>query len=422
MSFTESDFTLENAKELDQKDPLSSFRSEFDFSEASLYFAGHSLGLRPKKSVEYINEELEKWKHYAVEGHFVPKEPWVPYHELLASDISHLLGAKESEVVAMNTLTVNLHLMLVSFFRPEGKRRKIVIEGNCFPSDVYAVKSQLRFHGLNPEEDLLILPFSEDGWTHDEKECFDFLEDNKDEIALVLLGNCNYLSGQAFSIKRYSEKTHEIGALFGLNLAHGAGNLVLDLSKDNVDFAVCCSYKYLNSGPGNISFVFVNEKHHHDPSIPRFEGWWGTDKKNRFLMKDVFEPIPTAEAWQLSNAPTILLASLRGSLELYTKAGIQNLRTRGDKLTSYLELGLTHKCQGKIKVVTPKFCEEEQTRGSMLSVLYSGDGKKLYKKLVEKQIIADFREPNILRFTPVPIYNNYEDVFHLVDELGKTVE
>lgn len=426
MNFTSEHNNTQGAKDLDNQDELSKFRNEFHFpltenGDRALYFAGHSLGLMPKNAQDYINEELNSWKAFGVEGHFKGKHPWLPYHEFLTEHFAELVGGKSSEVVAMNSLTVNLHMMLVSFYRPTQKRYKILIENNTFPSDKYAVDSQARFHGHDPKKAIVQLEPRSGEMTISDEDLVAQIEAQGDELALVMLGNCNYLSGQCFNFEKVVAAARKVGAKVGFNLAHGAGNLLLNLHDWDVDFAVWCSYKYINSGPGGLAGAFVHEKHHKDPTIPRFEGWWGTNKKNRFKMEPDFEPIPTVEAWQLSNPPIFQLAAMRASLDIFHEAGIKNLRAKGDKLTGYLEWLLKENCSDSVSIVTPAYEEGKQTRGNMLCVRVAKDAKKLEESLVAQDVILDFREPDILRMAPAPLYNSFEDVFELVSMMKKVL-
>jgi kynureninase len=413
---------IDSARDLDLSDPMSVFRERFHFPESpggkGLYFCGHSLGLQPKDTRKAIETELDSWATYGVEGHFEGPYPWLPYHENITKSFANLVGAKESEVVAMNTLTVNLHLMMVSFYRPTKTRYKILIENNTFPSDKYAVDSQARFHGFDPSLAVVELKPAPGKKTVEPEEVIAQINALGDSLALVMLGNCNYLSGQRFNFKEITAAAHKNGALCGFNLAHGAGNLALTLHDDNVDFAVWCSYKYLNAGPGGLAGAYVNERHFTDKNIPRFEGWWGHDKTSRFKMGPTFQPIPTVEAWQLSNPPIFQLASLRASMNIFDEAGIKNLRARGDKLTAYLEFLLNTNCEGKLDIITP---ENPKERGSMLSVQMKKDPKPLVKVFGEKGVILDFREPDILRITPAPLYNSYEDCYRLVQIMRETL-
>jgi kynureninase len=415
--------SLSGARTLDLADPLSKLREEFEFpktpnGENQLYFAGHSLGLMPKRAREYVDKELDSWGKLGVEGHFKGDHPWLPYHELITESFAGVVGAKPSEVVAMNSLTVNLHLMLVSFYRPTKKRYKILIENNAFPSDKYAVDSQARFHGFNPQDSIIELTPKPGELTVSNESVIEQVEKCGDSLALVLLGNCNYLSGQAFNFEQITKASHKCGATVGFNLAHGAGNLELNLHDWDVDFAVWCSYKYLNAGPGGIAGTFVHERHFEDKTIPRFEGWWGHEKTTRFKMGPDFKAIKTVEAWQLSNPPIFQLASLRASLELFDKATMPALNLRGKKLTSYFEYLVSTNLKNEVTVLTP----QGPHRGSMLSLKFKNNSKSFTEKLHEKGVVVDFREPNIIRATPAPLYNSYEDIYNLVQVIKNEIQ
>lgn len=410
--------SLEEARKLDAQDPLAKLRDEFVFPESKsgrpLYFAGHSLGLMPKKAKLYVQEELEAWGRYGVEGHFEGGHPWLPYHENLTAPLARLVGAKESEVVAMNSLTVNLHLMMTSFYRPAGDRFKILIENNTFPSDKYAADSQARFHGFNSSEAVVELKPRPGNITVDDNDLLEQIKSLGSSLSLVLLGNCNYLSGQRFDFEKITKAAHDAGAMVGFNLAHGAGNLHLRLHDWGPDFAVWCGYKYLNSGPGGMAGAFVHERHLGQKDLPRFEGWWGHDKKSRFKMGPDFQPLPTVEAWQLSNPPIFQLAAHRASLELFDQAGMAALRERGDRLTGTFEALLKARLGEKVQVVTP-----EGARGSMLCLRFKGGNKEWASKLRDKDVFVDFREPDIIRATPAPLYNSFEDIYRLVEILAE---
>lgn len=407
--------SLANARMLDQQDPMKKFRDCFQFPETAghhgpLYFAGHSLGLMPKKAADYIQQELKSWGKYGVEGHFEGAHPWLPYHENITASFARLVGAKEAEVVAMNTLTVNLHLMMVSFYRPTASRFKILIENNTFPSDKYAADSQARFHGFDPKEAIVELK-PRPGEAHlREEDVLQKIKDLGESLCLALIGNCNYLSGQYFDFAKISDACHGVGAIAGFNLAHGAGNLFLQLHDWRVDFAVWCSYKYLNSGPDGIAGAFVHERHLGSSSLPRFEGWWGQNKKTRFKMEPQFDAIPTVEAWQLSNPPIFQLASLRASMELFDEATMKSLREKGDRLTSYFENQIDEELRDQVQVVTPALPQ----RGSMLCLRFKKSPRDSMKKMRDRGVFVDFREPDIIRATPVPLYNSFEDVYRLV--------
>ncbi len=349
---------LNFALTLDREDPLKKYREKFYLpvqknGEEYLYFCGNSLGLQPKSTREFINQELEDWKMLGVEGHFHAKNPWMPYHEFLTNSLANIVGAKPSEVVAMNALTVNLHLMMVSFYRPSGKRVKIMMEADAFPSDHYAVKSQLDFHGTSQEDGLILLKPRAGEDTIRTEDILSIIEEQGDSIALIMIGGVNYYTGQLFDMKSITRAGHAKGCLVGFDLAHAVGNVKLDLHAWDVDFAVWCSYKYLNAGPGAVAGCFVNEKHTKNPKIKRFAGWWGHDKETRFKMPDDFRPMPTAEAWQLSNAPILSMASLRSSLTVFEEVGIEALTKKSKKLTQFLEDLLLEIGDSRISIITP---------------------------------------------------------------------
>ncbi|MEN9722789.1 MAG: hypothetical protein RJB38_775 [Pseudomonadota bacterium] len=412
------------AQEWDRDDGLAAFREEFLFPKVPLsaspglagtdvlYFAGNSLGLQPKKAKQYVEEELEDWARFAVEGHFRARHPWMPYHEFMTEKLARVVGAKTTEVVAMNTLTVNLHLMMVSFYRPASDRYKIVIERGAFPSDQYAVASQAAFHapksGFDPRHAIVELtPRPGEDCLRDD-DILEALEREGKSVALVLLGNVNYLTGQAFDVAAITRKARDIGAYVGFDFAHAVGNLELKLHDWAPDFAVWCSYKYLNSGPGAIAGCFVHERHHGDRTLPRWAGWWGHNKTTRFLMGSEFDPIPTAEAWQLSNQPILSLAPMRASLEIFDAAGMSELRKKSVKLTAFLE-GLLKEVSG-VTVVTPA---EPERRGVQLSLRVGSDPKGFSKALEKWGVIADAREPDIVRVAPAPLYTRFEDLVRL---------
>jgi kynureninase len=426
------------AQKMDEQDPLKHFRENFYIpkqpnGEEVLYFTGNSLGLQPKTVREYIEQELKDWQNFGVEGHFHAKNPWMSYHELLTNSLAKIVGAKPIEVVAMNSLTVNLHLLLVSFYRPTATRYKIVMEAGAFPSDQYAVKSQIEFHqqisnfkfqisnsDKNPKSDWLIELSPRDGETNLRIEDIEnTILENGDDIALILLGGVNYYTGQAFDMKRITEIGHKVGAIVGFDLAHAAGNILLNLHDWDADFACWCTYKYLNSGPGGIAGVFVHERHSENFDLPRFAGWWGHDKETRFLMDDEFVPMRGAEGWQLSNQPIFLLASLRASLDIFDLAGIENLREKSVKLTNYLEFLLNEIHDERISVITP---EDENERGCQLSIRVKNSDKSLFKAIFDRGIIADWREPDVIRVAPVPLYNSFTDVYKFVEILKECLK
>ena len=407
------------AAKMDAKDPLKNFREKFYIPKKTdgdevLYFTGNSLGLQPKTARSYIDQELKDWKTLGVEGHFHAKNPWMPYHEFLTEPMANVVGAKPIETVVMNSLTVNLHLLMVSFYRPSGKRNKIIIEKNAFPSDQYAVQSQIKFHGLKVENTLIELAPRENETILRTEDILETIRQNADEIALILFGGVNYYTGQAFDFATITKAGHEAGAIVGFDLAHAAGNLKLQLHDWNVDFAAWCSYKYLNSGPGGIAGVFVHERHAETAELPRFSGWWGHKKETRFLMGDEFVPIKGAEGWQLSNPPILQLASLRASLEIFEEAGMKNLREKSVKLTNYLEFLLNEIHDERISIITPSGSSE---RGCQLSIRVKNADKSLFRAITEKGVIADWREPDVIRVAPVPLYNSFTDVWKFAEIL-----
>ena len=398
---------------MDAQDPLKDFRGEFHIpkykGKESIYFTGNSLGAQPKKAAEALQQELEDWKEFGVEGHFHAKNPWMPYHEMFVAPLANLVGAEETEVAAMNGLTTNLHLLMVSFYRPEGGRYKILCEGKAFPSDQYALESQVRFHGYAPEDAIVEL-FPREGEHHLRTEdVLAKIEELGDSLALLMIGGVNYYTGQVFEMKTITASAKAQGANVGWDLAHGVGNIKLHLHDWDVDFAAWCSYKYMNSGPGSVSGIFVHEKHHSNKDLPRFAGWWGHNKDRRFLMEKGFDPIESAEAWQLSNAPVLAMAVHKASLDIFMEAGMDNLIEKSKKLTAYLDFVIrdisARSEQCDFEIITP------ENRGCQLSILAHGQGRTLFDKLTEAGVIADWREPNVIRIAPVPLYNSFEDVY-----------
>lgn len=415
-------FSLEYAQNLDKNDELREYRNRFHFpldsnGDKKLYFTGNSLGLQPKSTREYINQELDDWAKYGVDGHFEAKNPWMPYHEIVTEKLARVVGAKPEEVVAMNSLTANLHFLMVSFYRPEGKKRKIVIEYDAFPSDVYAVKSQIEYHGGNPDTDLIYLKAREGEHTIRIEDIKSVLENQSDEITLIMLGGVNYYTGQLFDMKAITEIAHKNNIVAGFDLAHAAGNIHLKLHDWGIDFAAWCSYKYLNSGPGGIAGIFVHEKHL-EKDLPRFEGWWGQNKKTRFLMGREFDGIRTAEGWQLSNPPIFQLAALNASLDIFEEIGMEKLNIKTKKLTGYLEQLVNSLGKDTIEIITPS---DETQRGCQLSIRVKNADKSLFEELTKQNIISDWREPDVIRVAPVPLYNSYEDCYKFSDILKKTL-
>ncbi|MFZ3215973.1 MAG: kynureninase [Candidatus Acidiferrales bacterium] len=402
----------EFAMTLTAADPLVAYRDRFHIPKTPggadcVYLCGHSLGLQPKSTRSYIERELHDWERLGVEGHFHASNPWMPYHEMLAQPTARLVGASPGEVVVMNSLTVNLHLMLISFYRPTPARHKIVIESNAFPSDQYAIQSQIRYHGYDPSESLMELsPRPGETVLHTE-DIVELIAEKGAQIALVLLGGVNYYSGQAFDCPRITEAGHAQGCVVGFDMAHAAGNMQLQLHDWDVDFAVWCSYKYLNSGPGGVGGCFVHERHAKDPNLPRLAGWWGHDKASRFRMEPDFQPIPGAEGWQLSNPSILSMAALRASLDIFDQATLPRLRAKSETLTGYLEFLLDQQPSGRFSIITPR---DPAQRGAQLSLRVPKGGRGVCDRLAQQGVICDWREPDILRVAPVPLYNSFLDV------------
>ena len=409
---------------MDAEDPLASFRERFHFPKTKngddcVYLCGHSLGLQPKKSREYVEQELADWAQLGVEGHFHAQSPWLPYHRLLTEQTAELVGAKPLEVVVMNSLTVNLHLMMVSFYRPTRQRHKILIERGAFPSDQYAVKSQIHFRGFDPESSLLeVGPRAGDSCIRDD-DIQALIDREGDSIALILLAGVNYATGQAFNISDVAKAGHEKGCIVGFDLAHAVGNVPLNLHEWGPDFGVWCSYKYLNGGPGCVAGCFVHERHAHDLETPRFAGWWGHDEKTRFEMKSEFRPMMGAEGWQVSNPPILSLAALRASMDIFHEAGIERLREKSVSLTGCLEFLLNQRVSPMFSLITP---HEAERRGSQLSIRVPNNAHKACSELAAEGILFDWREPDIIRVAPVPLYNSYQDVYRFAEQFACVLE
>jgi kynureninase len=406
----------------DQYDSLASFRNRFHQpilnDKKAVYFTGNSLGLQPDKAEEYLLQEINDWKKFGVEGHFHSKNPWFSYHEPFSNLLAPIVGAKPTEVVAMGSLTNNLHLLMVSFYRPTKTRYKILSEQKAFPSDLYALDSQARFHGFDPK-DAVVEIGPREGETYIRKEdVLAKIEELGESLALVMMGGVNFYTGQVFPMKEITELGHKVGAVVGFDLAHAAGNIELKLNEWNVDFAAWCSYKYLNSGPGSVAGIFVHEKHHENESLPRFNGWWGNKPNSRFKMERSFQPFHTAEAWQLSNAPVFSMAVHRASLEIYNEAGMPALLEKSKILTGYM-VALIEKVNQDagaqlIQILTPSNPEE---RGCQISLVMKKDGRKVFDELLKNGIITDWREPDVIRIAPVPLYNSYKDCYDLFSTL-----
>jgi len=416
--------SIESAKALDRQDPLRSFRSRFFIPKVdgkeSIYLIGNSLGLQPKTTKKLISEELEDWAQLGGDGHLHSRRPWLYYHQFTKKVLAAIVGAKPSEVVAMNQLTVNLHLMLVSFYRPTAKRYKILTEAGAFSSDQYAFESQIKFHGLHPNKTLVELKPRKGEYALRTEDILDAIKQHRNELALVIFGGVQYYTGQFFDIKKIAEAGHTAGAVVGFDLAHAVGNVPLNLHKNNVDFAVWCSYKYLNAGPGAIAGAFVHERHANSSNLPRLAGWWGHNEEERFQMKKGFKPMPGVDGWQLSNVPIFQSAALLASLEIFNEAGIDTLREKSIQLTGHLEFLLWQmNSYGKtFTIITPPGPEE---RGCQLSILMKRDGKKVFNKLIKAGIIADWREPDVIRVAPVPMYNSFEDVVRFAESFERAM-
>ena len=413
---------IDYAKEQDQKDPLAQYREKFHIPKNEegqdwLYFTGNSLGLQPKQTKNYIQQELDDWANLGVEGHFEAKNPWMPYHEFLTETMAEIVGAKPIEVVVMNTLTTNLHLLMVSFYQPTKTKYKILIESDAFPSDRYAVETQLKFHGFDPSESLI-------EWTPRDGETLlntddlaSILEKQGDEIALLLIGGVNYYTGQYLDLKKIAELSHQQGCKVGIDLAHGVGNIQPNLHDSGVDFAAWCTYKYMNSGPGSLGGIFVHERYAHDTSLKRFAGWWSQNKDTRFDMRQPLDITPGAEGWQLSNPPILSMAAIKASLELFKEVGMSALRKKSIELAGYMEYLILELQNENISIITPK---DPKQRGCQLSIQVKNANKSLHTKLTAAHVITDWRTPDVIRCAPVPFYNSFEDVYKMV-EILKTI-
>ena len=422
--------SLAFAQGLDAKDPLKSFRDKFYFptfhEKTVRYFTGNSLGLQPKSTKEYILKELDAWAEYGVEGHFLAKRPWFAYHENLTQKAANVVGALPVEVVVTHSLTTNLHLLMVSFYRPEinGKRTKILCEAKAFPSDQYALESQVKFHGLDLAEHLVEVAPREGEQLIREEDILAKIAELGDELALVMIGGVNYYTGQLFDMEKITKAGHDVGAIVGFDLAHAAGNINLKLHDWGVDFAAWCGYKYLNSSPGGVSGMFVHERHAYNPELPRFAGWWGYDKETRFLMQPGFNPMKGAEGWQLSNAPILGMAAHLASLDIFEEAGMDRIGEKRDLMTAYMEFVIDdisekNKERCTFELITPR---DKTKRGAQLSIMAKGQGKALFDALSAEGVVADWREPNVIRIAPAPLYNSYEDCYWFGQLLEKAIQ
>ncbi len=418
--------TREFAQQLDAQDELKHYRNEFIFPQHNgkdvIYFTGNSLGLQPKRAKDFVNEVMNDWATHAVEGHFYVDKPWWDYHERFAQPLSKIVGAQPSEVTVMNTLTVNLHLLMVSFYRPTKTRYKIICEEKAFPSDQYMFQSQVHFHGYDPKDAIVEIKRREGEHNIRLEDVLAKIEEVGDELALVLFGGVNYYTGQVFDMKTITQAGHKAGAIVGFDLAHAAGNIHLELHDWDVDFAAWCSYKYMNSGPGNASGCFVHEKHHNS-DLPRFAGWWGHNKERRFKMEPNFDPVHGADGWQVSNLPILSLAPYLASVELFAEVGMEQLIRKRNQITSYLEY-ILHEIDAELpdtefEIITPSNPDE---RGCQLSVFLHGQGRSLFDYLMKNGVITDWREPNVIRFAPVPFYCSYEDMYEFGQILKQGIQ
>lgn len=411
------------ATEQDAQDELKQYRQQFHLPTTNngkelIYLCGNSLGLQPKTTKEYINQELDDWAKFGVEGHTDAKNPWLPYHEFLTEGMAQIVGAKPIEVVIMNTLTTNLHLLMVSFYQPTKTKYKIVIESDAFPSDKYAVESQLRHHGFNDKEGVILWKPRKGEELLRIEDLEQILDEQGDEIALLMIGGVNYYTGQFLDLKRIAEIGHAKNCMVGIDLAHGVGNIQPDLHDSGVDFAAWCTYKYLNSGPGSLGGLFVHEKHAHNKELNRFTGWWSHNKSTRFNMRQEFDVLAGAEGWQLSNPPILSMAAIRASLDLFNEVGMDKLQNKSKKLTGYLEFLLNEIDTDKINIITPI---ESKSRGCQLSIQVKDANKDLHEQLTKSGVISDWREPDVIRVAPVPLYNSFEDVYRFVEILKSLI-
>ncbi|XCF05810.1 kynureninase [Tamlana crocina] len=410
---------LDFAFEQDRNDKLKAYRTQFhipknpDGSDC-IYMTGNSLGLQPKSTKACVNQELDDWAQLGVEGHFEAKNPWLPYHEFLTESMANVVGAKPIEVVVMNTLTANLHFMMVSFYQPTKTRYKILIESDAFPSDKYAVESQLRHHGFDDKDGLVLWKPRKGEELLNYEDLETILKEQGEEIALIMIGGVNYYTGQFFDLKRITKLGHQYGCKVGFDCAHGAGNVQLNLHDSGADFAVWCTYKYLNSGPGSLAGCFVHERHAHNKNLNRFTGWWSHNKQTRFNMRNEFDQLPGAEGWQLSNPPILSMAAIKASLDIFSEVGMEQLTEKSKKLTGYFEFLLKQLGEDTIRIITP---ENPNERGCQLSIQVKNADKSLHDKLTQAGVISDWREPDVIRCAPTPFYNSFEDVYQLVKKL-----
>lgn len=410
--------TLDYAQTQDDIDILFPFRERFYFPQHdgkdAIYFCGNSLGLQPKSAKYLFEKELNDWAKWGVEGHFNAENPWFSYQKPFSVSLAKIVGAKEEEVVAMNTLTVNLHLLLMSFYKPKDGRYKIIMEAGAFPSDQYAIETQVRMYGYNPDDAIIELTPREGEYTLRDEDILKAITDAGDSVATVMIGAVNYYTGQYYNLKEITETAHNIGAICGFDLAHAMGNVPMQLHDWNVDFACWCSYKYLNSGPGGVGGIFVHEKHGNNTDTFRLAGWWGNEESTRFKMKKGYIPSKGAASWQMSNAPVFNMVAHKASLDMFDKTSLKTLRSKSLLLTAYLEFLLIKLTHLDFEIITPS---EPHRRGAQLSMLFKEDGRKVFDELTSKGVIADWREPNVIRVAPVPMYNSFEDVYRFYEIL-----
>lgn len=419
--------TLAFAKSMDEKDPLKTFKEKFYIpiihGKESIYFTGNSLGLQPKTTQDAILDELEDWANFGVEGHLNARNPWYSYHEIFPELLTDIVGAKAEEIVVMNQLTVNLQLLLTTFYQPEGKRNKIICEAKAFPSDQYALASQVKLHGLNPDECIIEVNPEEGSQIISHERILKTIEEHGDTVAVVLFSGVNYYNGQVFNMKDIVRAAHSVGAFCGFDLAHAAGNIQLEMHDWNVDFACWCTYKYLNSGPGSVGGVFIHEQHISNKSLPRLAGWWGHDKETRFNMNKEFDPMPTAEGWQLSNAPVLSMAAHKAALEVIQSAHFTDMIDKSKLLTGYLFFVLNNinaqYAEPVMDILTP---QTEGEHGCQVSIVMKKDGKRIFDQLIKESVIADWREPDVIRVAPVPLYNTFEDVYLFGEIIQQTLQ
>ena len=415
------EYNLDFAIKKDKEDPLNKYRNEFliptnNKGEELIYLCGNSLGLQPKKTSNYIQQELNDWAKFGVEGHTDAKNPWLPYHEFLTNSMAKIVGAKTNEVVIMNSLTTNLHLMMVSFYQPSEKKYKILIESDAFPSDKYAMESQLKFHGYCKKEGLIQWKPREGEELCRMEDLEHIMKEQGDEIALIMIGCTNYYSGQLYPLKKITQIGHKYNCMVGFDLAHGVGNIQPNLHESGADFAVWCTYKYLNSGPGSLGGCFVHERYAKNNTLNRFAGWWGHNKKTRFNMRHEFDVLPGAEGWQLSNPAILSMAAIKASLDLFEEAGFENIIAKSKSLTGFLEYLIDGLNNPKINIITPKNPKE---RGCQLSIQVKDANKKLHSLLTQNGVISDWREPDVIRVAPAPLYNSYQDVYEFIQRFKK---